>query len=65
MKLTIRIVQDETGQFVAMCPCLPGCISYGASREQAKEKLAEAIRGYIASVNNFVPANLTEQLVEA
>jgi hypothetical protein len=33
--------------------------------EQAREKLDEAIRGYVAAVNDFVPATLLEEVVEA
>jgi len=64
MKLSIRIVRNESGRYTALCPCLPGCISYGATHREAKDRLTEAIRGYIASVNNFVPENLSHQVVE-
>ena len=65
MKLAIRIVDNESGGFTAVCPSLPGCRSMGGTREEAKEKLNEAILGYIAAVNNFVPENLGPELVEA
>jgi len=65
MKLAIRIADNEHGGFTAVCPSLPGCRSMGGTREEAKEKLNEAILGYIAAVNNFVPENLGPELVEA
>ncbi|MCK4276777.1 MAG: type II toxin-antitoxin system HicB family antitoxin [Phycisphaerae bacterium] len=65
MRLCIRITCDERGGYTALCPCLPGCISYGSTHEEARDKLTDAIRGYIASVSNFVPENLAHQLVEA
>ena len=65
MKLTVRIFDNESGGFTAVCPSLPGCCSYGGTREEAKQKLDEAIRGYIAAVNNFVPENLVQEFVEA
>jgi predicted RNase H-like HicB family nuclease len=37
----------------------------GGTREEAREKLNEAILGYVASLNNFVPENLGPELVEA
>ena len=64
MKICIHIVKNENGGFTAVCPSLPGCVSRGRTRQQAREKLDEAIRGYIAAVNNFVPENLAHQVVE-
>ncbi len=65
MKLAIRIIDNEQGGYTAVCPSLPGCRSMGGTREEAREKLNEAILGYIAAVNNFVPENLGPELVEA
>ncbi len=31
--------------WVAQCPAIPGCISQGATREQALENIREAIAG--------------------
>ena len=64
MKLCVRIVQDHRGRFTALCPSLPGCISRGLTRDEAREKLNEAIRGYIAALNNFIPENLMQEVVE-
>lgn len=65
MKLAIRVFGDHHGGFTAVCPSLPGCRSQGGTREEAQERLDEAIRGYMAAVNNFVPENLTQVVVEA
>lgn len=65
MKLSIRIVADEHGGFMAVCPSLPGCISRGPTRREAQERLDEAIRGYIAAVNNFVPEHLDHEVLQA
>ena len=64
MMLSIRIISDDRGGFTAICPTLPGCMSKGGTREEARQKLDEAIRGYLAAVNNFVPENLPPQVVE-
>ena len=64
MKLTVRILDDERGGYVATCPSLPGCRSRGSSREDAKRKLDEAIRGYLAAVGNFVPETVVQDLAE-
>jgi len=63
MKLCVRISQNERGEFVAVCQSLPGCVSFGGTREQAEERLVEAIRGYIAAMNNFVPERLDREVV--
>ena len=63
MKICIQIRRNERGQYRAFCPSLPGCVSSGQTEQQAKQRLEEAIQGYIASVSNFVPTDIRE-LVE-
>jgi predicted RNase H-like HicB family nuclease len=46
----VVIYPDEDGYWVAECPSLPGCISQGATREEAVENIREAIRVYIATL---------------
>lgn len=65
MKLSIRIIRDEEGNFVAVCPSLPGCQSRGPTREEAERNLEDAIRGYIAAMNNFVPEHLDHEVLTA
>ncbi|MCY2923839.1 MAG: type II toxin-antitoxin system HicB family antitoxin [Planctomycetota bacterium] len=65
MKLCVRIIRSEQGEYVAMCPSLPGCTSRGWTQEEAAGRLDEAIRGYVAAVNNFVPDQVEHQVVEA
>ncbi len=62
MRLCVRIRQNERGRYVASCPSLPGCVSAGVTEQQAKDNLEEAIRGYLASVNNFVPHDIDKVL---
>ena len=64
MKLSIRITQNEQGGFIASCPSLPGCTSRGETKDQAKDKLDEAIRGYIAAMSNCVAENVHHELLE-
>ena len=64
MKLCVRIHKNEVGRFTAQCPSLPGCMCFGTTRQEAGDKLEEAIRGYIAAVSNFVPEELTQEVVE-
>jgi predicted RNase H-like HicB family nuclease len=65
MKLAVRIFDNEEGGYTAVCPSLPGCCTRGHTREEARDKMDEAIRGYMAAINNFVPENLIQNLVEA
>ena len=60
MKLCVKIRANERGGFTASCPSLPGCICSGQTEQQAKLQLEEAIRGYLASVSNFVPEQIHE-----
>jgi len=48
MTFTITLVQDEDGMFIAECPAIPGCVSQGATREEAAGNIADAIRECLA-----------------
>jgi predicted RNase H-like HicB family nuclease len=50
MKYRIIVEQDEDGVFVAEAPALPGCVSQGATREEAVVNIKDAIAGYLASL---------------
>lgn len=64
MKLRIRIVNCQAGGYTAECPVLPGCVTHGETREEAREKLNDAICGYVAAVSDFVPEKLVHEMVE-
>ena len=67
MKLLTIIEQDEDGKFIARCPALPGCVSEGATRAEARANIVDAIEGYIASLrkhNEPIPPPITEEVVE-
>ena len=44
----VIIYRGEDGYWVAECPSLPGCLSQGKTKEEAVTNIREAIRGYIA-----------------
>jgi predicted RNase H-like HicB family nuclease len=46
MKIRIVIEPDED-VFVAYCPELPGCVSYGKTEEEARANIMEAIELYL------------------
>ena len=46
----VIVYSGEDNYFVAECPSLPGCISQGETREDAVKNIKEAIRLYIAAL---------------
>jgi predicted RNase H-like HicB family nuclease len=43
MKFLTVLERDENGVWVVECPSIPGCVSQGATREQAMANIREAI----------------------
>lgn len=43
MDLLVTLHMDEDGVWIAKCPDLPGCVSQGATRDEAVENVREAI----------------------
>ncbi len=46
MNLRVVIEPDED-VFVAYCPELPGCVTYGKTEEEARKNIIEAIELYL------------------
>jgi predicted RNase H-like HicB family nuclease len=46
----IILYMDEDGVWIAECPSLPGCGSDGKTREEAIERVKEAIQVYIEAL---------------
>ena len=64
----VIISPGEDGYWVAECPSLPGCISQGETKQGAIANIKEAIRGYVAALeqdNLPVPEERFETLVVA
>lgn len=64
----VLIYQDEDGFYVAECPSLPGCFTQGETKEEALQNIREAIRGYIAALeedNLPVPEERFEAILVA
>jgi predicted RNase H-like HicB family nuclease len=43
MKFTVTLERDEEGMWVVECPSIPGCVSQGATKEEALKNIEEAI----------------------
>ncbi len=64
----VLIYPGEDGYWVAEVPSLPGCISQGKTKEEAITNVQEAIRGYIAALEDDglpVPQERFEALLVA
>jgi len=44
MKFLVTITKDEDSAYVAECPAIPGCVSQGATKEEAERNIQDAIR---------------------
>lgn len=44
MRFTVSVDRDEDGVWVVECPSIPGCVSQGATRDEALENVRDAIR---------------------
>lgn len=47
-RYAVVLEQGESGWIVASVPALPGCHSQGKTREEALTNIQEAMRGYLA-----------------
>lgn len=47
---TVLFEPAEEGGYVATCPALPGLVTQGETLEEARAMAADAIRGYIESL---------------
>jgi predicted RNase H-like HicB family nuclease len=60
LRYPIVLHKSEEG-FAVNCPALPGCWSQGKTEEEALENIRDAIREYLAAINDAFPqANLRE-----
>ena len=61
MKLSIRITTNRQGGYTAICPSLPGCMSRGDTRDEARKNIDQAICGYLAALGDFFPEQFVRQ----
>jgi predicted RNase H-like HicB family nuclease len=53
MKYKVRLERTDEGVSVSV-PGLPGCWSQGTDEKEALENIQEAVREYLASVNDLL-----------
>lgn len=61
MEFIITLEQDEDGVWVAECPAIPGCVSQGATQDEAVESIRGAIR-LCLEVREEVGMSLTREV---
>jgi predicted RNase H-like HicB family nuclease len=57
---------DFSGYYNALVPSLPGCVSYGSSKEEALRNIREAIEAYVEDLEaagEEVPQDQPEPVV--
>ncbi len=67
MKFRVLIEQDEDGIFCTEVPSLPGCISQGTTRGDARKNVREAISAYLESLREHgepIPPSIGEEVVD-
>jgi predicted RNase H-like HicB family nuclease len=47
MGYTVILEQEPDGEFVALVPALPGCVSQGATRQEVMANIREAIELHV------------------
>ena len=57
--------RDEDGVWVVECPSIPGCVSQGATRDQAMANICEAIAACLeVRAEHGMPLTIETQQVE-
>lgn len=60
---TVLFEPAEEGGYIAFCPALPGLVTEGDTYEQTRERVKEAIEGYVESLRkDGLPAPLDKKL---
>jgi predicted RNase H-like HicB family nuclease len=62
MKLAAKISKLPSGDYQAWCPALPGCRVVGQSPEDVSAKIERDVKGYLASLDVALPAEVRGHL---
>lgn len=67
MRYSVIIEKGRESGYVAVCPILRGCVSQGATKEEAMKNIKEAIEAYIEALIEDgipVPTEIGKDIVE-
>jgi predicted RNase H-like HicB family nuclease len=53
MRYKVVLIHSDEGVAIE-CPALPGCVSQGATEDEALENIADAIREWLAAVDDLI-----------
>lgn len=62
LKFNLMFTKETEGGYTVKVPALQGCVTYGKTLEEAKEKAADAIQAYVESLRKHgepVPSDET------
>jgi predicted RNase H-like HicB family nuclease len=63
----VELVEEDDGRWSAGVPVLPGCATWGDTREEALRNIHDAVEAYIRDMQNAgeeIPKNATTQVIE-
>jgi predicted RNase H-like HicB family nuclease len=65
MGFSVTIERDEDGMWVVECPSIPGCVSQGKTRPDAKDNIRDAIKACLeVRAEQGMPLTVETQQVE-
>lgn len=65
MKFLVSIDRDEDGVWVVECPSIPGCVTQGATRDEALGNARDAIRACLeVRAERGMPLTVETQQIE-
>ena len=65
MEFAVRIAGPLGGAYRAWCPALPGCAVYGHSRHEARDRIRQAVSGYLEHLDVVLPRELARRTTPA
>jgi predicted RNase H-like HicB family nuclease len=63
MSYKVIIEEESDGRYSASCPGLPGCYSWGHTKEEALKNIEEAIKGYLEVAEELIKEKLRDKKV--
>jgi predicted RNase H-like HicB family nuclease len=67
MSYTVILEQESDGEYIAVVPSLPGCVTQGATRNEVMANIREAIQLYIedcVAAGDPVPTEAGKEFIE-
>ncbi len=65
MKFNVTIDRDEDGAWIVECPAIPGCVTQGATKDEALVNIDEAIRLCLeVRAEQGLPLTIETRLIE-